>query len=97
MRIGPLTVPPASYLLRLTTTSSPPAEERSSIATRIVSDNFPGALPEDAPGGAISASTDGDNSNTAVGSFRQGLMTVGLPSDATETGWRPTSSPAGYR
>ena len=97
MRIGPLTAPPASYLLRPTTTSNQPAEERGSIDARIVSANIPGALPEGAPGDAISVKTGDDNSNTAVGGFFWSVMTAGFPSDATENAAQANIVSAGYR
>jgi hypothetical protein len=80
MRIGPLTRLPASYLLRSTTTAfNRPAEERSSIDARMVSDGIPPNLPEGASGAAISVSTGGDSGNAAVGGLCSGVMTAGLP------------------
>jgi non-reducing end alpha-L-arabinofuranosidase len=56
------------------------------LATR-----FSGALPTFRPGyspmrkeGAIILGIGGDNSNSAIGSFFEGVMTTGVPSDATE-------------
>jgi len=57
------------------------------LATR-----YSGALPTSPAGytpmhqeGSIVLGTGGDNSNGSIGSFFEGAMTMGLPSDATES------------
>src|SRR5439155_21219879 len=56
-----------------------------------LSTRYSGALPTSPSGyspmrkaGAIILGIGGDNSNSAIGSFFEGVMTSGLPSDATE-------------
>ena len=47
--------------------------------------------------GAIILGTGGDNSNTAVGSFFEGVMTAGSARDATERAVQANVVRAGYR
>jgi hypothetical protein len=46
--------------------------------------------------GSIGLGTGGDNSNTAIGSFFEGVMTAGLPSDATENSVQANIVSVGY-
>ena len=43
--------------------------------------------------GAIVLGNGGDNSNGAQGTFYEGVMTAGYPTDATDQRFRPTSWP----
>ena len=45
--------------------------------------------------GGIVLGNGGDNSNGSQGTFYEGVMTAGYPSDATDQRSRPTSSPRG--
>ena len=45
--------------------------------------------------GAIILGNGGDNSNGSQGTFYEGVMTSGYPSDATDQRSRPTSWPPG--
>ena len=64
---------------------------------------YSGTLPTINPGyvpmsleGAIVLGTGGDNSNGGVGSFFEGVMTAGYPSDATESAVQANIVAAGY-
>jgi hypothetical protein len=46
--------------------------------------------------GAIILGTGGDNSNSSAGSFFEGVMTAGAPSDATDTAVQANVTAAGY-
>jgi len=46
--------------------------------------------------GAIVLGTGGDNSNGSVGSFFEGVMTAGYPSDATDSAVQSNIVAAGY-
>jgi non-reducing end alpha-L-arabinofuranosidase len=46
--------------------------------------------------GAIVLGTGGDNSNGSVGSFFEGVMTAGYPSDATDNAVQANIVAAGY-
>ncbi len=46
--------------------------------------------------GAIILGTGGDNSNSSAGSFFEGVMTAGAPSDATDTAVQANVAAAGY-
>ena len=68
------------------------------LATR-----YSGALPTSRPGyspmhqeGSIVLGTGGDNSNGSIGSFFEGAMTAGLPSDATENAVQANIVSVGY-
>jgi non-reducing end alpha-L-arabinofuranosidase len=68
------------------------------LATR-----YSGALPTSPSGyspmrkeGAIILGIGGDNSNTAIGSFFEGAMTQGVPSDATENAVQANITSVGY-
>jgi hypothetical protein len=68
------------------------------LATR-----YSGALPTSRPGytpmhqeGSIVLGTGGDNSNGSIGSFFEGVMTAGLPSDATESSVQANIVAVGY-
>lgn len=68
------------------------------LATR-----YSGALPTSPTGyspmnqeGGIVLGTGGDNSNTAIGSFFEGVMTAGVPSDATEDSVQANIVSVGY-
>jgi hypothetical protein len=64
---------------------------------------YSGALPTSRPGyepmhqeGSIVLGTGGDNSNGSHGSFFEGVMTAGLPSDATENAVQANIVSVGY-
>jgi hypothetical protein len=68
------------------------------LATR-----YSGALPTFRPGyspmqqeGSIGLGTGGDNSNTDIGSFYEGVMTAGVPSDAAENSVQANIVSVGY-
>src|SRR5206468_1589731 len=68
------------------------------LATR-----YSGALPTFRAGytpmhqeGSIVLGTGGDNSNGSIGSFFEGAMTAGLPSDATENAIQTNIVSVGY-
>jgi hypothetical protein len=68
------------------------------LATR-----YSGALPTSRPGyspmhqeGSIVLGTGGDNSNGSIGSFFEGAMTAGVPSDATENAVQANITAVGY-
>jgi hypothetical protein len=68
-----------------------------------LSTRFSGALPTSPAGytpmhleGAIVLGTGGDNSNGSIGSFFEGVMTAGLPSDATENSVQSNIVGVGY-
>jgi hypothetical protein len=68
------------------------------LATR-----FSGALPTSPAGyspmrkeGAIILGIGGDNSNSAIGNFFEGVMTAGVPSDATENSVQTNIVSVGY-
>jgi non-reducing end alpha-L-arabinofuranosidase len=68
-----------------------------------LSTRFSGALPTSPAGytpmhleGAIVLGTGGDNSNGSIGSFFEGVMTAGLPSDATESSVQANIVGVGY-
>jgi hypothetical protein len=68
------------------------------LATR-----YSGALPTSRPGyspmhqeGSIVLGTGGDNSNGSIGSFFEGIMTAGLPTDAAENSVQANIVSVGY-
>ncbi len=68
-----------------------------------LSTRYSGALPTSPSGyspmhkeGAIILGIGGDNSNTAIGSFYEGVMTSGLPSDAAENAVQANIVSVGY-
>ena len=68
-----------------------------------LSTRYSGALPTSRPGytpmhqeGSIVLGTGGDNSNGSIGSFFEGVMTAGLPSDATENSVQANIVSVGY-
>jgi non-reducing end alpha-L-arabinofuranosidase len=68
------------------------------LATR-----YSGALPTSRPGyspmhqeGSIVLGTGGDNSNGSIGSFYEGVMTAGVPSDAAENSVQANIVSVGY-
>lgn len=65
---------------------------------------FDGPTPTNPPGyspmhqeGGIVLGTGGDNSNESIGSFFEGVMTAGMPSDATDNAVQSTIVSAGYQ
>jgi len=68
-----------------------------------LSTRYSGALPTSPSGyspmhleGAIVLGTGGDNSNGSIGSFFEGVMTAGLPSDAAESSVQSNITAVGY-
>lgn len=68
-----------------------------------LSTRYSGALPTSPSGyspmrkeGAIILGIGGDNSNTAIGSFFEGVMTAGLPTDAAENSVQANVVSVGY-
>lgn len=68
-----------------------------------LSTRYSGALPTSPPGyspmqkeGAIILGIGGDNSNSAIGSFFEGAMTAGLPTDAAEDAVQANIASVGY-
>jgi non-reducing end alpha-L-arabinofuranosidase len=68
-----------------------------------LSTRYSGALPTSPSGyspmrkeGAIILGIGGDNSNTAIGSFFEGVMTAGLPTDAAENSVQANIVSVGY-
>jgi hypothetical protein len=64
---------------------------------------YSGALPTSRPGyspmhqeGSIVLGTGGDNSNGSIGSFFEGVMTAGLPTDAAENSVQANIVSVGY-
>ena len=57
--------------------------------------NIGGYTPMQQEGGIV-LGTGGDNSNGSVGSFFEGVMTSGYPSDATDNAVQASITTAGY-